>query len=288
MTQYFALHPASFKLDGGAMFGIIPKPLWSKNCPADESNRIDLALRLILIKTEHHVILIDSGIGDYHDDKFNTRFVIEGEKSPLTECLKHLSLTPLDVTDLVISHLHFDHTGGILENNSQNFIFKNAKIHLHQKHWSYALNPTPRDQGSFIKEYFQPFIEKMDQEKKVLWQSADEGILIQDGSYKLQFKVSFGHTPYLLHPFDQHMIYMADLVPTSHHLPVPWVMGYDINPGQTTYDKMNFYDFIDEKKLTMIFEHDPKFIGSKISWKNHELKSIHISSLQQPIQEIIF
>jgi glyoxylase-like metal-dependent hydrolase (beta-lactamase superfamily II) len=263
MRKYFVLHPAVFKLDGGAMFGIIPKPLWSRAIPADEQNRIQLSLRVLLIQTENHNILVDTGIGDYHGKKFDDRFGIQGESNPLVEVLKKdHGLNPEDITDLIVTHLHFDHVGGL--GHAQSMLFPKALLHLHRKHWEYALNPTPRDTGSFQKEFFAPIVEELAKKNQVNWLDGNNGEIVAG----IKFKCSFGHTPWLVHPYDEKFIYMADLVPTSHHVPVPWVMGYDINPGRTTQDKLEFYALIREKDLTMIFEHDMQFWGGKVSEEN--------------------
>lgn len=278
MKKYYILHPAVFKLDGGAMFGIIPKPLWSKAIPADELNRIQLSLRVMLIKTSKRNILIDTGIGDYHGDKFDSRFGVIGEKNPLIKLLKELhGLNPQDITDLIVTHLHFDHVGGLGQNPSEhNALFPNATLHIHREHYEYALNPTPRDTGSFHSQYFKPLVEAADKAGKVHWVSGKEGVLLEDGEDRLSFKCSFGHTPHLLHPYDEKFIYMADLVPTSHHIPLPWVMGYDINPGQTTADKIEFFKFILEKDLTLIFEHDMEFWGGKIASKGSDFEKAEL------------
>jgi glyoxylase-like metal-dependent hydrolase (beta-lactamase superfamily II) len=271
MKKYYVLHPAVFKLDGGAMFGIIPKPLWSKVIPADELNRIQLSLRVMLIQTAHRNILIDTGIGDYHGEKFDDRFGVVGNKNPLIEILKEsLDLNPSDMTDLIISHLHFDHVGGLGTDQPHHLIFPNATLHLHRKHYQYALNPTARDAGSFHQQYFAPLIEMAQAKGLINWLDGNEGTILQDGEDKIYFKCSFGHTPYLVHAWDEKFIYMADLVPTAHHVPIPWVMGYDISPGQTTKDKADFYTFIADCGKTMIFEHDIKTWGAKVSLKNLE------------------
>jgi glyoxylase-like metal-dependent hydrolase (beta-lactamase superfamily II) len=260
--QYFSLEPARFKLDGGAMFGIIPKPLWSKVHPSDEQNRIELALRLILIKDGEKNILIDTGIGDYHGDKFDQRFGIVGEKSPLELALAEIFMRPEDITDLIISHLHFDHVGGIgkFVDGKIEPIMKNATIHLHKKHFEYSKNPTERDIGSFQIEYFEPVLKWYEENKQIHFVDGMEGDVVAG----IKFKCSMGHTPFLLHAYDNKIIYMADLIPTSNHVHIPWVMGYDISPGITTIDKKDFLTFIEQKNLLMIFEHDPKYFGATV------------------------
>jgi glyoxylase-like metal-dependent hydrolase (beta-lactamase superfamily II) len=268
--RYAILHPAVFKLDGGAMFGIIPKPLWSKFIPADELNRIQLSLRVMLIQTPTRNILVDTGIGDYHGEKFDDRFGVEGPKNPLIEALRtNFNLGPDAVTDLIVTHLHFDHVGGLGEEAGEHRpVFPNATLHIHRQHYDYALRPTLRDAGSFYSQFFKPLIERADREGKVHWLTGEEGTVLVDGEEKVSFRCSHGHTPWLVHPYDERFIYMADLVPTSAHVPVPWVMGYDIAPGQTTLDKVRFYDFIVERDLTMVFEHDIKVWGARLRKKS--------------------
>jgi len=259
--KYFSVEPARFKLDGGAMFGIIPKPLWHKVHPADELNRIELALRLVLIQTDKKNILIDTGIGDYHGVKFDERFGVTDSASPLEKALASINLKPDDITDLIISHLHFDHVGGIgkLINDKMEPVLKKATIHLHKNHYEYSHKPTERDSGSFHVADFEPMIQWYVEHKQIHWLEGMEGEILPG----IHFKCSMGHTPYLLHAYDDHFIYMADLIPTSNHVSIPWVMGYDIAPGVTTEDKKHFLDFIMKKNLTMIFEHDPVYFGAK-------------------------
>ncbi len=287
MVKYFALHPATFKLDGGAMFGIIPKPLWEKQIPADELNRIHLSLRVLCIKTDTRVILIDTGIGDYHDGKFSQRFAITGASDPLLNVLKQEhNLNPEDITDVVVTHLHFDHVGG-LGNTSGDFLFPKAQLHLHKAHYDYSLAPTQRDMGSFQTQYSHPVIQKLDQHKRVVWHHGEDGTVLRDGVYQLNFKCSHGHTPWLMHPYDDKLIYMADLVPTAAHVPIPWVMGYDIAPGRTTLDKEQFYQFISKKDLVMIFEHDIKRWGARVQLTGHDAKvAQEFASTGQPSESL--
>ena len=226
--QYTILEPAYFRLDGGAMYGIIPKPLWNKVHPADNLNRVDLALRLMLIEQSDKKIVIDTGIGDYHDEKFNQRFDVRCHKSPLEETLDDAGVHPEEITDLIVTHLHFDHVGGIgkLENESFVPLFKNARVHLHKDHYEYAHNPTPRDSGSFHTQNFDPIIEFYKDKNKIVWHEGETGeILKLSNHHPLRFICSHGHTPHLMHPYNDQFIYLADLSPTAHHVHIPWVMG---------------------------------------------------------------
>lgn len=294
MAKYFILHPAVFKLDGGAMFGIIPKPLWSKKIPSDELNRILLSLRVMLIQTKNRNILIDTGIGDYHGEKFDDRFGVVGPENPLIYHLKnHFGLEAESITDLIITHLHFDHVGGLGTNGPHHHpLFPKATIHLHRQHFDYSLRPTLRDAGSFQAEFFKPLIDEYINKGQIHWLDGQEGLIIEDGADKIQFKCSHGHTPWLVHPFDHKFIYMADLVPTCAHIPVAWVMGYDISPGQTTKDKLHFYQFILQNNLTMIFEHDMVIWGAKIKRKSDSefeaMDFFKVDSLDQKKPQLFF
>lgn len=274
--KYFILHPAKFRLDGGAMFGIIPKPLWERAAPADNLNRIDMSLRVLFIQSDDgkkkRNILIDSGIGDYHGQKWDERFDVRSDVNPLVKILKeNFNLKPEDITDLIISHLHFDHAGGIggHENGKHVPLFPNATLHLHVDHYNYALHPTIRDSGSFQKEFFQPVIEYYQGKQQIHWCKGEAGTIVDD----IQFKLSHGHTPHLMHAYDDKFIYLADLVPMSNHIKLAWVMGYDMSPGITVTDKDRFFKFVIEKNLTTIFEHDPIYWGAKIESDKNDYKS---------------
>ena len=269
-TQYFCLQPAKFKLDGGAMFGIIPRPLWEKVAPPDEYNRIELALRLLVKKTKTRLIVIDTGIGDYHDEKFDHQFAVRSSESPLELSLKSIGYSADDVTNLILSHLHFDHAGGIgkmTKDGKMEAVFKKATLHLHRRHYEYAQKPTERDGGSFLTSYFMPVIDYYNEKKQIHWLDGDEGSII-DGTpdEAIRFLASHGHTPHLVHPYDQKFIYLADIVPTSRHVHIPWVMAYDMHPGLSTQDKRRILGFVAEKNLKVVFEHDPEFWGCSVQW----------------------
>lgn len=269
--KYSLLEPSHFRLDGGAMYGIIPRPLWSKKSPPDEENRIDLALRLLLIEEGPYKVLVDTGIGDYRDDKFNHLFDVRSESSPLEKCLTTLSLKVDEITDIIISHLHFDHVGGLGKKGEQGVLeplFPKARLHLQQKHYEYALKATPRDRGSFKTEEFVPLIDHYRQQGLLVFHREESGELIKE--INLKYKTSMGHTPWMLHPYNKDLFYLADLVPTSHHIHIPWVMGYDIEAGKTTLYKEEILRFIAEKNLVAIFEHDPDVWGAKIEYKENK------------------
>ncbi len=288
MINYFALHPATFKLDGGAMFGIIPRPMWSKLMPPDEENRILMSLRVMLIQTKNKNILIDCGIGDYHDQKFNQRFAVDCQTNHFEKILAEINITPNSISDIVLTHLHFDHVGGLGQLNGEQFepIFKNATIHLNAQHFAYAQNPTARDSGSFQANYFLPMIRYYQDNNLVHWLDQNQKNILSDEDYQLKYIESNGHTPHQIHPYDNKFIYLADILPTSHHLKIPWVMGYDINPGQSTKDKEQIYAFVEANDLTIIFEHDPEFWGGKM--KQHTWQKLFPVSNQIGIQKLAF
>jgi len=265
--NYFLIQPGRFRLDGGAMYGIIPRPLWIKASPPDDQNRIDLALRLWCLQWQDRIVLIDTGIGDYQGEKFDQRFDVRIESQALEKALHSIGISCEQVSDLVLSHLHFDHAAGMtkMQNNQATPVFKNATLHLHREHYLYAQSPTERDAGSFMPLAFNPVIDYYKQKDKIHWLEGSEGEIIPE--LNLKFKTSMGHTPYLVHPHDEHFIYLADLIPTSHHVHIPWVMAYDLHPGQSTREKRQFLDFIKQNNLTAIFEHDPIYWGAKIGFE---------------------
>lgn len=250
-----------FALDGGAMFGIIPKPLWEKSNPPDEKNRIKLGAKSILLESDSRKILVDTGIGSTWDEKFLKIYDVQFHNNNLFDELNKVNIKPDEITDVILTHLHFDHTGGsVIEQNGKMIpAFPNADYHVQKEHFDWALNPSDRDRGSFIKNRFVPL--------------AEEGVLkfINDKYFddEIEFIKVYGHTigMQLIKIFDSSntILYCADLVPTSSHVPVPYVMGYDIQPLNTVKEKNELFPMAVEEEWKLIFEHDPKILAATIN-----------------------
>lgn len=244
-----------FKLDGGAMFGVVPKSIWNKLNPADEANLCTWAMRCLLVEDGDQLILIDCGLGNKQDEKFFSHYHPHGEAS-LKGSLRKLGFDVSDVTDVILTHLHFDHCGGAIERNSDGQlrpVFKNATYWTHREHWQWALNPNPREKASFLKENILP-IEESGQLK-----FADSGSKEVHPSITLH-TVS-GHTESMFIPEinagNQTVFYMADLIPSKAHIPLPYVMAYDTRPLLTLDEKAKVLALAHQKNAVLFFEHDP-------------------------------
>ncbi len=255
-----------FALDGGAMFGVVPKTLWNRTNPADEKNRIDLALRSLLLYNDEKVILVDTGIGQKWAEKHKDIYKIDFTKHNIENSLKKFGFTKDDVTDVILTHLHFDHTGGstfIDENGETQLSFPNATHFINKRNWEHALNPTDRDRASFVKEDFFPIFEKG--KLKIIEETS--GIF-----ENIEFVISDGHTigMQLVKVSDKEntVIYCADLIPTSSHIPVPFVMGYDIQPLITVEEKKKVLAQAVNEDWILFFEHDPIGEACKVQSEN--------------------
>jgi glyoxylase-like metal-dependent hydrolase (beta-lactamase superfamily II) len=272
---YHSIYPTPIKLDGGAMFGIIPKPLWEKKIIPDQKNRIKMSCRSFYIAVDDRHILIDLGVGDYHGAKFDHMYELAHQS--VENALQGLAnIGTNDITDIILTHLHFDHAGGLGTKSGDNPMFPNATLHLHRSHYEYSKNPTPRDSGSFQQKFIQNQVSYYEKKGQIHWlESNDKKILETTSGHQLKFLESFGHTPYQILPYDNKMIYLGDLVPTSHHLPIAWSIGYDMQPGVTALEKKKIYDFILKNKLAIIFDHDLDtwggFLAKKINDKGKEV-----------------
>ena len=247
-----------FKLDGGAMFGVVPKSLWHKTNPADDNNMCSWALRCLLIEDGARLILLDCGIGDKQSEKFFSHYFLYGEANLLSS-LNHLGFHPDDITDVVLTHLHFDHCGGAIAwNDAKNGyrpVFKNATYWSNEQHWAWATLPNPREKASFLSENILPlqesgqlqFIERTGDFTQGVFPGVD--ILFVDG-----------HTESMMIPHIQYkgstVVFMADLLPSVGHIPLPYVMGYDTRPLQTLVEKERFLQTAVEKPYVLFMEHD--------------------------------
>jgi glyoxylase-like metal-dependent hydrolase (beta-lactamase superfamily II) len=253
--QLYSINTGHFKLDGGAMFGVVPKSIWNKLNPADENNMCSWALRCLLIEDGNRLILIDNGMGNKQDAKFFNYYYLHGSDT-LEKSLQKYGFSINDITDMVLTHLHFDHCGGSIEYNSDKTklepVFKNATYYSNAKHWEWAVNPNAREKASFIKENILP-IKESGQLKFI-----DDSTELIPG---LSFIEVNGHTEAMMLPiikYKQHTIaYMADLIPSVAHIPIPYVMGYDMRPLETLKEKESILKQALDNDWTLFFEHDP-------------------------------
>ena len=250
--RLYTIETGNFKLDGGAMFGVVPKPLWERTNPADENNRIDMAARSLLIEDGERLILVDTGLGNKQSDKFFRHYALWGEHS-LARSLNKLGFHNDDITDVVFTHLHFDHCGGAIVRNKKGFFepaFKNARFWSHKDHWQWATTPNVREKASFLSENILPIEE------------SGQLNLLDDSKTPLGFDVLLmdGHTEKQMLPKIEYkgktIVFAADLIPTAGHLPVPYVMGYDTRPLLSLKEKEVFLAEAVEKDYFLFLEHD--------------------------------
>lgn len=242
-----------FKLDGGAMFGVVPKVIWNKLNPADDNNLCTWAMRCLLIEEGDRLILIDTGMGNKQSEKFFGYYEPFGDHTLLSS-IKDKGFSPADVTDVILTHLHFDHCGAAVskEGEQLKLTFPNAIYWSNEAHWNAAVSPNPREKASFLKENILPI-----QESGQL-QFADENTIIAPF---INIKLVNGHTDAMMIPHiqykDRTIVYMADLIPSSFHLPISYVMGYDIRPLDCLQEKDDFLKRGLAEKHILFFEHDP-------------------------------
>lgn len=243
-----------FKLDGGAMFGVVPKSIWSKTNPADERNLCNWAMRCLLIEDGDKLILIDNGLGDKQSPEFYKHYYLSGNDSLLSS-IKNAGYAPSDVTDMFLTHLHFDHCGGGVKREGEKYslVFPNANYWSNKAHWKWATEPNAREKASFLKENIIPMQE-----------SGHLKLLEPNGQSPFaEFDLMYvnGHTDQMMLPVihykDKTICYMADLLPSTGHIPLPYVMGYDTRPLITLEEKGRFLDEAAEKGYILFFEHDP-------------------------------
>jgi glyoxylase-like metal-dependent hydrolase (beta-lactamase superfamily II) len=255
-----------FRLDGGSMFGVVPKTIWNKSNPSDDKNRIEMSTNVLLLESKDRKILVDTGIGHKMSDKLNQIYGVDYSEYTLEKGLSALNIKTDDITDVILTHLHFDHAGGatmIDENKNPVPVFHNAVYHVQEKHLDWALNPTERDKASFFPENYEPMI-KSKQLKTV------------DDTHKFDDFITLiplnGHTRNMqivrISDGKESLVYLADLIPMSAHVPLPYIMGYDLFPITTLEEKRECLKEIYENNYTVFFEHDPYVEAGKIGFDN--------------------
>ena len=252
--KLYSIPTGNLKLDGGAMFGVVPKAMWNKVYPADENNQINLSMRCLLVVDGDRRILIDNGIGDKQSEKFFSHYNLNGEDS-LEQSLALHGFKPADITDMFLTHLHFDHCGGSVKYNSDRsgfeLAFPNATYWISRPQWDWAMNANRRESASFLKENIKPIEE-----------SGKLMLFDKEGEIFPGFEVRFfnGHTvgqsiP-LIHYKGRTVVFAADMLPTMAHLPLPYVMSYDTQPLITLAEKEDFLNEAADKDYVIFFEHD--------------------------------
>jgi glyoxylase-like metal-dependent hydrolase (beta-lactamase superfamily II) len=252
------LNTGNFKLDGGAMFGVVPKSIWNKTNPADENNLCNWAMRSLLIEENNRLILIDTGIGDKQDPKFLSHYHIT-DNAPLEKKLNALGYTSNDISDVILTHLHFDHCGGAVQKTKDNSLleptFKNATYWSNEKHWKWATEPNKREKASFLSENILP-IEESGQLKHIKRISNSEAHFLNN----IDLLFMDGHTESMMLPKIQYknktIVFMADLLPSVGHIPLPYIMGYDTRPLLTLDEKENFLIEACNNEYILFFQHD--------------------------------
>ncbi len=257
--QLYPIESGNFKLDGGAMFGVVPKSLWQRTNPADANNMIDIAARCLLIEEGNRLILIDTGMGDKQNDKFFGYYFLWGNDS-IDNSLKQHGFHRDDITDVFMTHLHFDHCGGSIQWNKDRTgyepAFKNAHFWSNEQHWQWATHPNNREKASFLKENILP----MEESGQLKFTGLPEERLLRNSELGFDIFFADGHTDKQMIPLikykDKTIAFVADLLPTVGHLPLPFVMGYDTRPLLTLDEKELFLKTAADKNYYLFLEHD--------------------------------
>ncbi len=257
--KLYPINAGNFKLDGGAMFGVVPKSLWQRTNPADSNNMIDIAARCLLIEDGDRLVLIDTGMGNKQSDKFFGYYYLWGNDS-IDSSLKQHGFHRDDITDVFMTHLHFDHCGGSVQWNANQtgyeVAFINAKFWSNENHWNWAINPNNREKASFLKENIIPIQES----GQLHFTSLPQGNTLLNSELGFDIFFADGHTEKQMIPLINYkgktIAFMADLLPTVGHLPIPFVMGYDTRPLLTLSEKELFLNTAADKNYYLFLEHD--------------------------------
>jgi glyoxylase-like metal-dependent hydrolase (beta-lactamase superfamily II) len=260
--KLYTINTGYFKLDGGAMFGVVPKTIWNKINPSDENNLCNWAMRCLLIEDENRLILVDNGIGDKQDAKFFSHYYLHGDES-LDGSLAKYGFHREDITDVFLTHLHFDHCGGSIIRKGDQLVpaFKNATYWSNEDHWQWAVHPNDREKASFLKENILP-IQESGQLKFITTPKQEINGKLASCNFIDNFSIRFvnGHTQAMMLPQINYkgrtIVYMADLLPSTGHIPIPYVMAYDMFPLTTLQEKKSFLNEAVSNNYILYFEHD--------------------------------
>lgn len=250
----YPIETGNLKLDGGAMFGVVPKSMWQKQYPADENNLCNWAMRCLLIQDEDRLILIDNGIGEKQDFNFLKHYYLNGDDT-LEKSLSKYGFKPEDVTDMILTHLHFDHCGGSIKMNDDNTEYKpafpNANYWVSRAQFDWATDPNHRESASFLKENIYPIMES-----GKLKLVEEEGEILPNISVRIYNGHTEGQMIPLIKYYGRTIAFMADLLPAATHIPMPWIMSYDTRPLVTLDDKTRFFKEAVPGEYILFFEHD--------------------------------
>jgi len=271
----YTIETGNFRLDGGAMFGVVPKTLWSRQIESDDKNRIPMTMRCLLIESSNtgRLYLVDDGAGTKFDEKFKSIYQIDHSTYSLIDSLEHHGFTPHDITDLILTHLHFDHCGGstyIDDNGELKLQFPNARHHVTQKQWDTATHPNAREKASFLKNNIEPL-------------KASGQLNLVKGGHEYESGLTAtevnGHTLGQQLPKittdETILVYAGDLIPTQHHVPLPWVMGYDMRPVQTLDEKEEILNRAVEEGWYFFLEHDAHDEVITVEKENNKFRTAH-------------
>lgn len=253
----YTINTGFFKLDGGAMFGVVPKTIWQKTNPADANNLCTWAMRCLLIEDGNRLILVDTGIGNKQNEKFFSYYYLHGDDT-MDKSLAAHGFHRDDITDVFLTHLHFDHVGGAIAREGDKLVpaFKNAIYWSNEKHWDWAVNPNPREKASFLKDNILPIQES----GRLRFLEAHDNVKF---GTDIAVHYAYGHTESMMLPLvnykGKQVLYMADLLPSVGHLPLPYVMAYDMFPLQTMTEKKLILEEALTKEYILFLEHDPVY-----------------------------
>lgn len=273
--EFYEIHAGRFKLDGGAMFGVVPKSMWQKLNPPDDNNMCSWAMRCLLVKEGNRLMLIDNGMGNKQDDKFFGHYYLHGNES-LEQSLAEHGFHKDDITDVFLTHLHFDHCGGSIERKGDLLVpaFKNARYWSNRKHWDWAVNPNAREKASFLKENILPI------------QESGQLNFVEDANEvfpNMKIEMVSGHTESMMLPIfnfkGKPLMYMADLLPSAAHIPLPYVMAYDTRPLLTLDEKKRILEWCLTNEAILFFEHDKDIACGTLSQTEKGIRLLNSGSL---------